>query len=343
MENYRKPTVNRYWKRPKPKVYDCNVRDAERLYQQSYQDYLKEKEYRAGRSTSVSLEPTFYSHLVAGPIRRETSRPPPGPSSYKANEARESSLEAVSTKLSSHEVVSAYDPDKEAASLDERLARIKRLREELGLPGETQGASRVTTSLTRESRGGASDFESSYKADKSSRANGDDSYSFKSERTSNYSRPGADDSSYSFKSERSSNYSRPGAGEESSYSFKSEKSSRANASNGDDYSFRSERKTNEYKSSPKVERKQLDFDLGSKFERKGLNMSPKLDRKSDDYSFSKSSATAASSSSSSSRARKNMVEKLDFDDDDADVMSMMKKMPSSQEILDRISKMDLDD
>ncbi|XP_063614517.1 uncharacterized protein LOC134787642 [Penaeus indicus] len=340
MENYRKPTVNRYWKRPKPKVYECNVRDAERLYQQSYQDYLKEKEFRAGRATSLGLEPTFYSHLVAGPIRRETSKPPPAPPSYKAQEARESSAEAV-TKLSSHEVVSSYDPAKEAASLEERLARIKRLREELGLPGETQtGSSRVTTSLSRETRGGASEYESSYKADKSSRANGDDSYSFKSERTSNYSRPGADDS-YSFKSERSSNYSRPGIGEESSYSLKSERSSRAGAANGlssDDYSFKSERKATEYKSSPKVERKQLDFDLGSKFDRKGLDMSPKLDRKSDDYSFKSSAA-----SSSSSRARKNVVEKLDFDDDDVDVMSMMKKMPSSQEILDRISKMDLDD
>lgn len=342
MENYRKPTVNRYWKRPKPKVYECNVRDAERLYQQSYQDYLKEKEFRSGRATSLGLEPTFYSHLVAGPIRRETSKPPPAPPSYKAQEARESSTEAIATKLSSHEVVSSYDPAKEAASLEERLARIKRLREELGLPGETQAASRVSTSLSRETRGGASDFESSYKADKSSRANGDDSYSFKSERTSNYSRPGADDSSYSFKSERSSNYSRPAGGEESSYSLRSERSSRAGAANGlssDDYSFKSERKTTEYKSSPKVERKQLDFDLGSKFERKGLDMSPKLDRKNDDYSFKSSAA----SSSSSSRARKNVVEKLDFDDDDVDVMSMMKKMPSSQEILDRISKMDLDD
>ncbi|XP_068247295.1 uncharacterized protein [Palaemon carinicauda] len=320
---YRRPIkVNRYWNRPKPRVYECNMRDVERIYQDNYKRYLDEKDYRLRGPRDYSEDRVDrFAHLRAGPLRREQSAQPFSSRHEtsstvegiltRASLARDKSEEAPSTLKIDAKPVPAYDPQKETQSLEERLARLKKLREDLGLPQDTE-SSRTTLRDSSASRSLANDTDSSYK----------------SERTSRYRSAAASGAT----------------SDESSYSYKSERSAVKVNGSGDDY-----------KRTPILERKRESYDLTPKTERKTYSVKKDLD---DDFSsslskaekkterYSKLSATTASSSSPV-RSRKVIAasEKLDFDDDvdDAVLAKMMKKMPSSQEILERISKMDLDD
>lgn len=358
--SYGTPKVNRYWKRPKPRVYDCNVRDAERFYQDSYKQYLAEKEdaaRRAGRSKSIDFDPEYYNHLRADRIppstRKETTRsnvdrtdlPPLPPQLADAVKSRLADVTTTETSFTARtEGLPSFDASTENLSLDQRLERLRKLREELGLPGDTKpGASTSerlaairSESASRSTTVGESDTPS-YKFDLGSRG-----------RAGSASR--AEDASsssslYNYKSERSSRMNGTGGGAggglSDDYKFKSERTS----------SFKSERNADDYK----LPSKSLDFELPSKTERKQLNLSPALERKKDyslssaaektessRYSSLSSGGGAASSSTSRSSARK-AATTTDVEVEDIDVSDMMKKMPTSQQILEKISKMDLDD
>ncbi|XP_071520984.1 uncharacterized protein [Panulirus ornatus] len=334
--DYRATKVNRYWKRPKPRVYECNVRDAERFYQDCYKRYLSDKEdaaARAARARSTEAEHSeFFPHLRAGPLRREASaRPavepaelPPLPTPLAQAVKSRLSSDAVSTEVSftgRAEGLPSYDPSKDDTTHEERILRIKRLKEELGLPPDSKPppvpsiSSVKSDASTRSAESGLGEYESSYK----------------SERTSRSLATGG------------------GPDESSSYSFKSERSSRMNGTSGlgersaGDYKYKADRGSDDYKLSSKS----MDFEL-PKIERKPLNLSPKLERKKNDYSFStekkadRFSSLSSAGGSSASSGRKAVAD-LDIDDDDTSVVDMMKKLPSSQDILERISKMDLDD
>lgn len=322
---YRRPIkINRYWNRPKPRVYECNLRDAERMYQDNYKVYLAEKDYRLRGPRDWSEDKLDrFAHLRAGPLRREQSAQP-----FSSRHETSSTVEGILTRASlardtpeelpatlkiESKPVPAYDPQKENQSLEERLARLKKLREDLGLPQDAE-ASRNTL-RDSVSRSFANDTDSSYK----------------SERTSRYRSAAASGAT----------------SDESSYSFKSERSAKVNGIGASSSAI------DDYKRTPTFERKRVELDVTPKMERKTFSARKDLD---DDFSasktekkterFSKLSATTASSSSPV-RSRKviTATEKLDLDDevDDAALAKMMKKLPSSQEILERISKMDLDD
>ncbi|XP_053641220.1 uncharacterized protein [Cherax quadricarinatus] len=349
MDNYRPPKVNRYWKRPKPKVYECNIRDAERFYQESYKHYLSEKEEaaaKAARARSIDTDKIeFYPHLRAGPIRRgsPSSRPPVPPSppeGFRSHHDTDRSSAEISF-TSRLEGLPTYDSSKDNFSIEERLERLKRLRAELGMPSDTKtgyaSSSAVSTrsdSATRTTGSGLGDFET-----------------YKSERTSRSVADGTpDEASYTFKSQRTSRMNGTGGlGED--YKLKTEVGT-------DDYKFKSERSTDDYKSRSdhtndyKLPSRSVEFEL-PRIERKPLTLSPKLDRKKDDYSFKSSTekkadrfsslSSAGSSSSATGRSSRKVIADLEIDDDDTSVVDMMKKLPSSQDILERISKMDLDD
>ncbi|XP_069173820.1 uncharacterized protein [Procambarus clarkii] len=357
METYRAPKVNRYWKRPKPKVYDCNVRDAERFYQENYKRYLSEKEEaaaKAARSRSIDSDKIeFYPHLRAGPIRRDPSSrssstrsdfPPIPPSQPEGFKSRlDSDRSSAETSFTSRvEGLPSYDSAHDSSSLEERLERLKRLREELGLPADTKtgyassSLSARSGSATRTTGSGLGDFETSYKSERTSRsaAGGGpeetSSYSFKSEKSSRMNGTGGLGEDYKLKSERNTD----------GYRIKSERGT-------DDYKYKSE-SNNDYKLPTRL----VEFEL-PKVERKPLNLSPKLERKKD-YSFASSaekkadrfsslSSAGTSTSVSGGRSSRRVAADLEIDDDDTSVVDMMKKLPSSQDILERISKMDLDD
>lgn len=335
--DYRTPKVNRYWKRPKPRVYECNVRDAERFYQDCYKQYLSDKEdaaARAARARSTEAEKTeFFPHLRAGPLRREASARPatdhsdlpplPSPLADAVKSRIDPDLSSTEVSFTGRlEGLPSYDPSKDNTSLDERIQRIKKLRDELGLPSE-----KPSPLPSVKSEGGLGDYESSYKSERTARslaaAGGPD-----------------ESSSYSYKSERSSRMNGTGGlGDE--YKFKSERS-------GGDYKYKTDRGADDYKLSSRS----MDFEL-PKVERKPLNLSPTSERKKDDYSFSSSTekkadrfsslSSAGASSGSASRSGRKVAADLDIEVDDSSVVDMMKKLPSSQDILERISKMDLDD
>ncbi|KAK4287164.1 hypothetical protein Pmani_039759 [Petrolisthes manimaculis] len=429
MEHYTKPRVNRYWKRPKPKVYDCNVRDAERFYQESYKTYLTEKEEGAARAARArSYEPTFqpdfYPHLVAGSIRRDTNArtnldlPPLPPSLSEGTRARleaelcprptdnETSFTARISGLPTH------DSLKDASSLDERLDRLKKLREGLGLPPEPVGS--TAHSLRSGSLGrsggsgvGVNEDREVYKSERTTRARVD--------RTPEES--GTTSSTYTMRSERSARMNGTAGPIDdlttNDYKFRSDRNT-DDLSGGvvsNSYSkYKSDLQMDDYKGGSSGGVGGRSFDLSSsRSERAQRNMSPpKLERKRDDYSFSSSAAEktdrfssllsggdksdrfsalssggdksdrfsalssggdksdrfsalsssaaekservsslssskgATTSATSTSNSRK-VEQGVEAEVDDDKLASMMKKMPSSQEILERISKMELDD
>lgn len=325
-DDYRRPIKpNRYWTRPKAKLYDCNMKEAERMYNDNYKAYQDAKDFRLGRDmSSYRTEPDRFAHLRAGPTRREHSVG----QRFNVDSSASSVLESVLSRASVPSDVSsihsdskpplpktvpAFDPQKENQSLEERLERLKKLRDDLGLPQDASSSRNTLRDSATRTLGSDTESVSSLKLERSSRITGG---------------AGGDESSYSYKSERQSKMN--GIGDlDSSSSYKSDKSStrlsaRATAA--------SEDSSEDFKTTPRSRRK-----FESTLE---VSSSPVSERKS-------RVTTSSSSSAKSSGALLNR--KVDLSDlgsndvDDAFVEKMMKKLPSSQDILERISKMDLDD
>lgn len=401
---YTKQRINRYWKRPKPKVYECNVRDAERFYNESYKTYLAEKEEGAARaarakSYDTTFQSEFFPHLVAGSVRRDTNAranldlPPLPPSLSESTRARleaelcprptdnEPSFTARTAGLPAHDSV------RDANTLDERLDRLKKLREGLGLPPEPVGstAHALRSGSLGRSGGGAgggvgakavsvNEDVDLYKSERTTKSRvertpeeSSSSYTLRSERTARVNGTAGPTDDYKFKSDLTTN----------DYKFRSERTTDDLGGGSSSYSkYKSELQTDDYKGGSG---RTLDVS-SSRLERAQRNISPpKLERKRDDYSFSSSAAdktdrysalssggdksdrfsalsssagekserfsslsTSKGAASSSSSSRK-VEQDVEVEVDDDKLASMMKKMPSSQEILERISKMELDD
>ena len=251
MDSYAPTRVNRYWKRPKPRVYECNVRDAERFYQDSYKQYLSEKEEaarRAGRARSMDVArgaTEFYPHLLAGSFKREARDDvvrqlnlPPLPSALEeaAKSKWEPDYRVPETSFTAkQEGLADFDP-RDTASIEERYQKLRKLREELNLPAEGAESSALN-SLRSGSLGIGAGGAAGYGAEK-------DSYmSERTTRTVATSGGPEEASSYSFRSAKM-NGNAGGAAE--GYKYKAESSTTSEYKRGGDqgtseYRFRSER------------------------------------------------------------------------------------------------------
>ena len=337
MSYFRRPNPKSNWKRPKPKIYDCNTRDLESFYQSSYNDYLNTKSdilarqrERQDRGDAEQLTQRFErrraSSLVYGeddtprqhrfiPARQNSNEGTSG-QSYTATRSRIGRAEATtttsddisreprSTTSASRSVtfsssVGTSDSSDQMASIEQRLEKLRKLREELGLPAEINpnGTASVSSSIlsTTETSSSRQPSPSPMEARESrSKDKWTKTTTVRSDsRTRASPARSTTESSYSTKSERST--LRNGLDDEMpSYSSRTSRT----AGGTDSSSFNG---------------------LGNSYE----------------------------SSTSSTRSRKR-VEKPSLDgidltvDDDALLTDVKKKFPSSQEILERIKNMEMD-
>ncbi|KAG0710070.1 hypothetical protein GWK47_023556 [Chionoecetes opilio] len=231
------PRMNRYWRRPKLRVYDCNVRDAERFYQDSYKQYLSEKEDAARRSTRARSSDTnrttteFYPHLLAGSgfkqaaredVMRQANLPPLPPALAEATKSRwDSDHKVPETNFTARaEGLADFDP-RDKASIEERYQKLRRLREELNLPAE--GAESSALGSLRSGSVGAG-------------GGGGGRY-------------GTERDSYMSEQSSRSLASTGGPDETSSYSSRSERMARmnGNAGGGEGHRYKTDTSTSEYK------------------------------------------------------------------------------------------------
>lgn len=267
MDNYRPAKVNRYWKRPKLRVYDCNVRDAERFYQDSYKRYLSDKEdaaRRAARARSIDTNRAnteFYPHLLAGSFKREEREnvarqlempPLPTPLAEAAKNRWDPDYKVVPETgfTARQEGLADFDP-RDLASIEERYQKLRKLREELNLPAEGAETSALASLRSGSvGAGGGAGYgmeKDSFRSEQSSRsmatAGGPDegsSYSFRSERSARMN-GNAGPEGYKFKTEATSEYKRGGDQNSSEYRYRSERGAAAGDQNSSEYRFRSER------------------------------------------------------------------------------------------------------
>ncbi|XP_063843477.1 uncharacterized protein LOC135090555 [Scylla paramamosain] len=268
MDNYTPTRVNRYWKRPKPRVYECNVRDAERFYQDSYKQYLSEKEEaarRAGRARSMDVArgaTEFYPHLLAGSFKREArddvirqlNLPPLPPALEEATRSKwEPDHRVPETSFTAkQEGLADFDP-RDTASIEERYQKLRKLREELNLPAEGAESSALNSLRSGSlgvGAGGAAGYgaeKDSYMSERTTRtvaASGGpeeaSSYSFRSAKMNGNAGGGAEGYRYKTESSSTSDYKRGGDQGTSEYKFRSERGA-AGDQNSLEYKPRSER------------------------------------------------------------------------------------------------------
>jgi len=340
MSQYRKPNPKSNWRRPKPKIYDCNKRDLENLYQSSYGEYLSTKADiqarkldREQRGGAEGLARRFEQRRAASLSCGGDDEPrrffPPrdasnGPSSHTESSHRSNITShddgghsfVRSSTSSSRQVsfnTSLNDGDEESSGIESRLARLRRLRQELGLPAEA----------------GASDSNGSSKL------------------TSSY------ESTRSTRTRRSPSETRSG---ETSRYRKETTTRNENLTRGSPSRNGYERKT--YSSHTEGSSAQNGFDDSSKsysYRSKAAGGSD-LDDSSKSYSYRSKAkggselddmASYEASITSRSKPRK-AVEKPSLDgidleyDDEALLADMRRKLPSSSEILERIKNMDME-
>lgn len=375
MSSYYTPSrgvVNRYWKRPKPKVYDCNVRDAERFYQQNYKDYLEAKEYSAqraaeDRSRISDDSATRYGFRRTNSVTESASRDIPSydstsRSSYlNANSSRQYGDDSLSSSFRSTSISGNRNttPDSEMTSIEDRLQRLQKLRAELGLPSSetSTGTSKVKFSVPsptgstlnlskrnlrpspdpRERRGKTVDVSSSssYSAARGGSRT----------KAVNFASDTYGDSNSSSGNERSSKFSTKYSYDDTSDTkpkqngINSERSSRYSSKYSYDDTSDSKPKQNGYASSNAK-------DESDNYSYKGsLKSSKKYDADDDSYSYKpRKSKDAGDSDTFKSRRKVTTVEDNDIGDydDDAFLDSIKKKFPTSEEIMERINKMNSD-
>ncbi|XP_047741028.1 uncharacterized protein LOC125179357 [Hyalella azteca] len=353
MSYFRRPNPKSNWTRPKPKIYDCNARDLEKFYQDSYSEYLSTKSDRQARDLdrerrgdaeqlSRRFEQRRASSLVYGEDdtprthrfipNRQTSNDGTNEHSFLRSRL-ESSLEdgsglssraadsRSSTSATRHvsfsSTLNAPDANAEMASIETRLERLRKLREDLGLPAEAPGSSSYSnsTSLSRSSENESSGRENSrWTSSVSARSNSCSRGSPTQTSSTTYS---------STRTEKSSNHRNGTEDMASGYKPRSSKTTEESSFKGSSRSSR--------------------------------NASSGLGDQASSYS-SKSSYSAGGDTNgykdsyeSSYSTRKNRgVEKPSLEgidlgfDDDALLLDVKKKFPSSSEILERIKNMDID-
>jgi len=337
MSEYRRPNPRSNWRRPKPKIYDCNKRDLENLYQSSYGEYLSNKADiearrldREQRGDAEALARRFEQRRAASLSYGDDEQPrrffgnrdlPNGASNHTESSFRTNTSSnddggrsfVRSSTSSSRQVsfnTSLNDADEETTG-ESRLARLRRLRQELGLPAEAGAAD---SSLTSKHSSTFETSRSSRRRSPSESRSGETSR-YRSERTTRTenvtraspSRNGYERKTYSSHTEGSTQNGLDDSAK--SYSYRSKA---AGSSELDDSS-----KTYSYRSKA-AENSELD-DMAS-FE-----------------------ASVASRRKARKAVEKPSLDGIDLEyDDEALLADMRKKLPSSSEILERIKNMDMD-
>ena len=377
---YRKVTVGRHWSRPKPKIYDCNYRDHERAYQDSYKDYSTTKQYlRENASDWAEKDAAIRNELdniqkygvrragSATSRRYQTSTPVESPialrranstlaaqeanaegsylksrleaskeRSYLAERAEraakakeeESSFTSISTRATSlpKKVQTSYEvsQDEEMANIERRLQKLRKLREELGLPSEV--GSNTTSTESKSARG--KEIKSSSVRSSSITRNADSTDDYSSSKRS--ARSSAISSSTSNSTQMTNG--RSSLSKEISEDIKpSRKSARAAAAAAaaSSTSSSSSKMTNGRSS---LSREDIETKYSS------AEPSPRLSkRRADEFQSKKTSVKSSSTKVSSSK----IIDDVENYDDDMLLPDIRKKLPTSQEILDKIKDMDL--
>lgn len=338
MSYFRRPNPKSNWKRPKPKIYDCNSRDLEKFYQNNYDEYLSAKSdirsrelERERRGDAELLTRRFEqrraSSLVYGEDdaprnhrfvpARQTSNDGSTEHSYlrtrlensiddgAARDARTSSSSTRNVTFSN--TLNAPDSNSEMASIETRLERLRKLREDLGLPSDVNSNQSSTSTSSVRSSTLVNSTDSTGASASSSRRQLSPPET-RGRESSRWTRQGS-----AVRSDSRSRASPAREGAESSYSSRTEKSTSSSMRNGLDdqgsssYTSRSSRRgggdTNGYSSS---------------------------------YESSSGTKTRA-------RVEKPTLEGLDLDYDDEKMLTdVRKKFPSSKEILEKIRNMDID-
>jgi len=365
--NYGGPPPPRYssakkstWKRPKPKIYDCNERDAMRFYETSYNEYKRNKEDAAERKRVESNRDILSEHPLSWrahsmtrerprPSREEDDMPKRDPfkkeSSYSGLESSNSSGH---TRLNSQSATEVED------TFQARLDKLKKLREELGLP-QQNGTAETSSSLSKSSAKESSEsgFKSSFSSEskygstkKSALAVEDDDEvpSYRS-RSRAKATPSKDE-----ESSRESRWTKY-----SSYKEKREEDPEPDVASPDEYTYKAKSRSGGWRSKLADDLSKcelydnIDKEKSTTFSLPKNDYSSKFSAKSElngDSGFSSSSGSksfSSTSASSSSYKSKAMDMSDDFDMDDSVIANLSKKLPSSAEILERISKMNLDD
>lgn len=335
MSYFRRPNPRSNWRRPKPKIYDCNTRDIENFYQSSYGSYLNNKEDirareldRERRGDAESLTRRFEqrraSSLVYGEddtprtrylSSRQTSNDGSGSNEHTMlrtslqKSSDEGAREAIRSSTSSTRNVSfsnshslnAPDQNSEMASIESRLERLRKLREELGLPSEINTNDASSSSMS-------SSVMSSIETSSANRQRRSPSET-RGRETSRFNRHGATTRSDSLSR---TSPTRTGT-ETSSYSSRSERTAARNGLDDSTSSYTSKSRTT---------------------------------RGGDTNGFSSSSYESPAISNtgrSRQRVEKPSLDGIDMNfDDDALLTDMRKKIPSSSEILERIRNMEID-
>lgn len=359
MSYFRRPNPKSNWKRPKPKIYDCNSRDLENFYQNSYGEYLSLKRDREARDLErdrrgdpEELTRRFEQRRASSLVYGEDDRPrthrliPNRQTSNDGSSAEHSFLRSrLESSLDSGGIsessrigesrssagrhvsfggnLNAPDGNEEMASIETRLERLRKLREDLGLPSDNNGGASMSSSSTvteTESRGRDSSrfgrSGSAMRSDSRSRASpahetSSSSYSSRTERSSAM-RNGADEGS---------SYLPPRRDEQTSSSYTSR---RAGGDEGSSYTSR-----------------RAGGDEGSSFSSKS-SYSSKSNLGGDTNGYKDSYESSSSSRKSRSRVEKPSLDGIDMNfDDDALLTDVKKKFPSSSEILERIRGMDI--
>lgn len=331
MSYFRRPNPKSTWKRPKPKIYDCNARDLENFYQSSYSDYLNAKadvrareldRERRGDAEALTrrFEQRRASSLVYGEDdgprnyrfiqNRETSNDRSGINEHSflrtslANSSEQEGRSSISStrNVSFNTSLNAPDANSEMASIESRLERLRKLREELGLPSEINTGN-DSSSISSNRIATESSSTSSYSQRQSPPIES------RGRETSRFLQ------SSSVRSDSRSRGSPPPSrsGVESSNSYSSRRSEKASARNGHD-------------------------DMFSNYSTKS-----KTTRGGDSDGISSSTYESSTRTRNRKRVEKPSLDGIDLEfDDDALLTDMRKKIPSSSEILEKIRNMDIE-
>lgn len=347
------------WKRPKPKVYECNERDAMRFYESSYNEYKRNKEDAIERKKVESSRDILTEHPLswrAHSLTRERPKPREDEDMPRRDRFKKEGSHGLlsSNESSGHTRLNSQSATDVDETFNARLDKLKKLREELGLP-QQNGTAETSSSLSKSSARETS--ESGYKS------------SFSSESKYGSTKKSAlaaeeDDEIPSYRS-RSRAKALPAEEEEttrenrwtkySSYKEKREEDPEPEVASPDEYAYKAKSRSGGWRSKLADDLSKcelydnIDKEKSTSFSLPKSDYSSKFSAKSEmngDSGFSSSSGSksfSSASASSSSYKSKAIDMSDDFDMDDSIIATLNKKLPSSAEILERISKMNLDD
>jgi len=262
-------------------VYDCNKRELENLYKSSYNEYLSTKadikareQDRALRGDPETLARRFEQRRAASAARSEDDFSLPerfnsvlnnNSSDFNSDSLNSGSQYSSRVKQSSSHQYSSNNSlngHSDTESIERRLERLGKLREELGLPkevdtGNNLGTSSIKTESIIRSRRGATPNESSststYERSSLNTSSRSDGGILRSPRTPR--RDVNESKVYSSKIETSSGFDQPASSSTKRTTFKS---SVSNGDHSDDFASFESSLNSKLKSRKRVEKPSLD-------------------------------------------------------------------------------------